>query len=807
MTDIRTLLKRRVVVLDGAMGTELQKRGMPQGICPEIWCLENPDVLKSVHADYSRAGADIVYTCTFGANRVKLAQYGKHDARKVNRQLVRLARQAAGKNTLIAGDIAPTGKFVEPFGPLGFEEAVSVYKEQVKGLLEAGVDLFVIETMMDIQEARAALIAVKELTSKFTMVSMTYEKSGMTLNGTDPLTALITLQSLGADAVGCNCSSGPEQMIRLIEAMKPYAKVPLIAKPNAGMPRLLKGKTSFSMDAKEFAAFGKRLVQSGVNFLGGCCGTTPEHIAAVKKSLTGIKPVPLRRRALSALSSARSHVILEDSRALCVAGECINPTGKKDLQEALRSGKMAIVRSLAKAQQEKGAQLLDVNAGVAGIDEKITLTELIRTLCVSTKLPLVIDSADEEAIEQALRIYPGRALINSISGEKKKIKKLLPLAAKYGAMFILLPLSDKHIPQTFEGRKKIVQQVFRKAAALGLSKSDVVVDGLVMSVSSFAQSALVTMKTIHWAARSFKVNTICGLSNISFGMPCRSLLNKTCRSLFRKQGLSMVIDNPLRKSSGYNKYAANVLLSKDKDAAEYIAYCKQLSEGKPADSRPAASADKSPQDKVFAAIVEGYRGDVKEYVLEALNRGAGALTLVNEVMIPAINRVGSLFDKKEYFLPQLIAGAETMRIAFEILAPYLKNSGDGENKKTVFIIATVEGDIHDIGKNIVALMLQNHGFSVIDLGKDVPVKKIINEIKKHERPLVGLSALMTTTMVHMREIIECAGNEGLKCGFMVGGAVVTKGYAASIGAEYARDGVEAVRVAKQLENICLNKKK
>ena len=462
LTKIEKLLKKRVLILDGAMGTQLHKHGMETGVSPELWALKNPAVLKRIHQDYCFAGSDIIYTCTFGANRIKLREYGKHNVIEVNKKLAKLARSAAG-DKLVAGDIGPTGKFVAPFGPLAFDEAVDVFKEQVRGLLQGGVDLFVVETMMDIQEARAALIAIRELTNKFVLVSMTYEKNARTLNGTDPITALITLQSLGAGAFGCNCSSGPSQMIRLIKMMKPYAKIPLIAKPNAGMPKFSKGVTTFDMSAGEFGSYAKQFVRAGVNLLGGCCGTTPEHIRRLKKYIANSSGILPQRIAISALSSAREHVILEGRRDIVKVGECINPTGKKPLQEELKKGKMSLVRSLAAQQQASGAGMLDVNAGVAGIDEKDTLEKMINVLSLHTKLPIVIDSADIDALERALRIYPGRALINSISAEKHKLKKLLPIAAKYGAMFIVLPLNDREVPKTFKRRKEIVMQVYEKA--------------------------------------------------------------------------------------------------------------------------------------------------------------------------------------------------------------------------------------------------------------------------------------------------------------------------------------------------------
>ncbi|MFH1094067.1 MAG: homocysteine S-methyltransferase family protein [Candidatus Omnitrophota bacterium] len=796
LTKIDRLLKKRVLILDGAMGTQLHKYGMQTGVCPEIWALKNPDVIKQIHRDYCLGGADIVYTCTFGANRIKLREYGKHNVIEVNKKLAELAKAAAGAK-LVAGDIGPTGKFVAPFGPLAFEEAVAVFKEQVRGLLLGGVDLFAIETMMDIQEARAALIAIRELTDKFVLVSLTYEKNARTLNGTDPITALITLQSLGAGAFGCNCSSGPLQMIHLIKMMKPYAKIPLIAKPNAGMPKFSKGITTFDMSAEEFGSFALEFVRAGVNLLGGCCGTTPEHIRHLKKHIANSSGILPQRSHLSALSSAREHVILEGKRDIVKVGECINPTGKKPLQEELKKGKMSLVRSLAVQQQASGAGILDVNAGVPGIDEKVVLEKMINVLSLNTKLPLIIDSADIDAVERALRLYPGRALINSISAEKHKLKKLLPIAAKYGAMFIVLPLNDREVPRTFSRRKKIVMQIYEKAKRFGFTKRDLVIDGLIMTVSSYPQAGLQTLKMIRWAANTFKSNTICGLSNISFGMPQRALINATYLSLLKKAGLSMVISNPMQQPAKFNKYAEKVLTGKDKNAHDYINYCYKL---KHKNKSVALKKGKNltPEEKVFNALIKGDRDDIKEYVLEALNSKVAPDLLVHKVMIPAINKVGAMFEAKEYFLPQLIASAEAMKAAFVCVEPYLKKNKVRLPVKNVVILATVKDDIHDIGKNIVSLLLANHGFEVIDLGKDVGTKRIISEIRRQKAPIVGLSALMTTTMVNMKEVIDAAKAEKLKCTFIVGGAVITGAFAHSIGAEYASDGIGAVNLAKRL---------
>lgn len=787
-------LKKRVLILDGATGTELQNAGMPAGVCPELWCLENPETVLNVHAAYCDAGSDIIYTTSFGANRCKLAQYGAHEARAVNAGLAEIAREAAGRSCLVAGDIGPTGRFVEPFGDLAFEDAVDAFKEQARGLIEGGVDLFAIETMMDIQEARAALIAVKEVSDLFTIVTMTFERDGKTLNGTDPVSALITLQGLGADAVGCNCSAGPGEMLEIIRAMRPYAKVPLVAKPNAGLPRLERDKTVFDMDPKTFAGFGKEFAAAGVCLIGGCCGTGPGHIRELAEAVKRERPLKPERKSISAVSSARKTVILEQGKPLAVVGERINPTGKKLLREALEKGlpDMSLIREMAKDQERQGADLLDVNVGTHGIDEPATMRKVINFLSTITDLPLAVDSPKVETIETALRLYPGRVLINSISGEKDKIERLLPIAAKYGAMFILLPLTDGEVPETAARRREIVRHVFSAARRLGFTKDDFVVDGLVMTVASNPKAARETLALVEWCSGVFGAKTIIGLSNVSFGLPARNWANASFLSMAIDKGLTMAIANPSNSELMDVKAAADLLAGRDWGAKAYIA---RFAEAAAPEKKQAPA--QSPRELVGRAVLEGNRDQIRVFIDKAVAAGESPFSLVQETMVPAITRVGELFEKREYFLPQLIAGAETMKIGVDHLEPLLREKAAMKEAGTV-IIATVEGDIHDIGKNIVALLLKNHGFRVVDLGKDVPAARILEAAEKEKPGVIGLSALMTTTMVRMKEVIDTARKSNLKAEFILGGAVVTRPFAESVGAEYARDGVEAVKVISRL---------
>lgn len=797
---LKELLARKVVLLDGAMGTELVKRGMPSGVCPELWSLQHPEVVEAVHEAYCKAGAEIIYTATFGANYFKLLEFGKTDVKTINYRLARLARKVAGNKVLVAGDLAPSGRFVEPFGELGFDEAVAKAKLQIEGLLEGGVDLFVIETMIDLQEARALLLAVKELSDAFTIVTMTFEKDGHTLNGTSPLAALVTLQSLGADAVGLNCSVGPSEMVAVIKSLKPYATVPLVAKPNAGLPQLLDGRTIFPMAAEEFANYARPLVEAGVNLIGGCCGTTPQHIQLLRKRVAGLKPHPPQRQSLAALSSAYEALILGENDPLRIVGERINPTGKKALQEEIRQGKKDLILRLALEQKQNKADLLDVNVGVPGIDEVKALTETVKTLSLKNSLPLVLDSANPKALEAALRIYPGRALLNSISLEKEKMERLLPCARRYGAMVIVLPVASAELPATAWARLKLCQEFIAKAKAHGLSKEDLIADALTMTLSANSQAALETLETIRLFRQELGLRTIIGLSNLSFGLPERNLLNAFFLSQAVAAGLNLAIANVNEELIVKARLASDLLAGKDAQASRFIAFfsTKQKTDGE----RHKALNELEPGQGLREAILAGDGGSIENLVSKALARGYQALELINQFIVPALQQVGELFEAKTYFLPQLLASAQAAETAFKCLAPALSQKSFGQ--KGLIILATVEGDIHDLGKNIVALLLRNNGFEVIDLGKNVPAPRIIEEAIRHQADLIGLSALMTTTMARMREVIELARQRQLTQPFLVGGAAVTLDYAQSIGAFYARDGIDAVKIASQLLKRGLN---
>jgi 5-methyltetrahydrofolate--homocysteine methyltransferase len=583
-------------------------------------------------------------------------------------------------------------------------------------------------------------------------------------------------------------------MLDFIRAMRPHAKVPLVAKPNAGLPRLERDRTVFDMDPDTFAGFGKEFTAAGVCLIGGCCGTGPAHIRRLAEALKDERPLTPIRKSIGAVSSARKTVVLEPGKPLAVVGERINPTGKKLLREALEKGltDMSLIREMAKDQARQGVGLLDVNVGAPGIDEPAAMRKAINFLATITDLPLAVDSPRVETIEAALRLYPGRMLINSISGEKEKIERLLPIAAKYGAMFILLPLADGEVPETAARRKEIVREVFSRAKKLGFAKDDFVVDGLVMTVASNPNAARETLAMIEWCSGAFGVKTIIGLSNVSFGLPARNWANAAFLAMAIDRGLTMAIANPASSELMDVKAAADLLAGRDWGAKAYISRFAEAA----APARKEAPAQ-SPRELVARAVLEGDRDRIRAFIDRALEAGEDPFSLVQDTMIPAITRVGELFEKREYFLPQLISGAEAMKIGVDHLEPLLKEKAALKEAATV-MIATVEGDIHDIGKNIVALLLRNHGFRVVDLGKDVPAAKIFEAARKERPAVIGLSALMTTTMVRMKEVVDIFKKSEFKAEFILGGAVVTRAFAESVGAEYARDGVEAVKVVGKL---------
>jgi len=816
--EFSDLCEKRILLLDGATGTNLQKAGMPTGVCPEQWILENKDEAKKLQMAFLEAGTDILYAPTFSANRLKLAEYGLQDKlADMNRALVALSKDAVAEyeekkrcnvgRHFIAGDLTMTGELLYPVGKLQFEELVDIYKEQVRVLADAGVDLFVVETMMSLQECRAAVLAIKETCDLPVMVTLTFAGDNKTMYGTTPEAAVVVLQALGADAVGVNCSAGPETMIPIIKRMAEVAEIPVIAKPNAGMPELSDGKTVYKMTPAVYAKHMEALVDAGAGIVGGCCGSEPEHIAAVAAMIKKKKPREVQPHK-AILATEREIFPIEINGQFRIIGERINPTGKKALQAELREGKMDLVLQYAREQEEAGAYILDVNAGMPGIDEKERLLQIIYEVTQNSSLPLAIDSSHVDVIEEALRIYPGRALVNSVSCEKEKMEKLLPIVKKYGAMFILLPLSENGLPKDQFEKRRFIHMVMTEALKEGLQKEDIIVDGLVNTIGAGKNAALETLATIRYCKEDLGLATSIGLSNISFGLPARSYVNTAF--------LTMAIANPCQKMTMHFMLASDLLMGKEGADLAFIEASADMTApaGAGTANQSAAMADNKVAAKpandteegtpLFLAVLKGNKRNVLELTENALlNSSYGvekaecANKILNEDLIPAINKVGELFEQKKYFLPQLIASAETMEMAMKVLEPLLA-TGDG-GKRGKVIIATVKGDIHDIGKNLVALMLKNYGFEVIDMGKDVESEAIIEKAKESGADLIALSALMTTTMTRMKEVVELKNAAKLSTKVIIGGAVTTEEYAKEIGADgYAKDAGEAVKVAISL---------
>lgn len=799
--EFNQLIQKKIVLLDGATGSNLLKRGMPAGVCPEQWILENPEVMKGLQQEFVQAGSDIVYAPTFTANRIKLAEYGLQDnIAQMNKDLVRISKEAVKGKAYVAGDITMTGEQLAPMGTLDFEELVDVYKEQIGYLVEAGVDLLVVETMLSLQECRAALLAAKEICDLPVMITLTFNDDGKTLFGTEPSAAAVVLSSLGAAAVGVNCSAGPDKMIPIIEEMAQYTDIPLIAKPNAGLPELQPdGTTEYNMGADEFVMYTKELIAAGADIVGGCCGSTPEFIQKLHQYTKTYVKTEKERKNLRVLSSERRALKIDLDGKFLIVGERINPTGKKALQAELREGNYTRVLDFAREQEECGASILDINVGMSGIDEKQTMLNVIEEVTMATNLPLAIDSSHVEVIEAALRRYPGRALINSISLEREKFEKLIPIAAKYGAMFILLPLSDEGLPENLQAKIDIIHTIYDAAVKAGMSNKDIVVDGLVATVGANKNAAKETLETIRYCKEELELATICGLSNISFGLPDRSFVNTTFLTMAILNGLTMAISNPSQEMLVKCAYAADLLMNKENADMEYINTINRLK--KEETETVVSKAEKTLKELIYEDVLKGNKGTVVAKTKEAIEQGEEASVLLNDILIPAINEVGDLFDKQKYFLPQLIASAETMKIAIDYLEPYLQSGNDNDNLPTI-VIATVEGDIHDIGKNLVALMLKNYGYRVIDLGKDVPKETIIETAIQEKADVIALSALMTTTMQEMRHVIEYAKEKGVNAKVIIGGAVITEDYAEEIGADgYSKDAAEAVKLVKRLLGI------
>ncbi|MBO7387360.1 MAG: homocysteine S-methyltransferase family protein [Lachnospiraceae bacterium] len=810
--EFRELAESRVLFLDGATGSNLIKAGMPTGVCTEEWILDHQDILVDLQKKYVDSGSDFLYSPTFSGNRVKFKEFGLYDRiEEIIETLVSLSHKASNGRAFICGDLTMTGEQLKPMGSMDFEELIDIYKEQIKYMVAAGVDILVVETMMSLQETRAALIAAKETCDLPIMATISIESDGRTLYGTDAVSAAVCLEALGASAVGLNCSTGPDKMVAYIKEIASNVNIPVIAKPNAGLPSIDKdGNTYYDMGVDEFVEGIGLLLDAGASIIGGCCGTSPEYIKAIHDAYKDYDITKVKRgktQGTRYLTSERKTLSFRPGDPFIVVGERINPTGKKKLQEQLRNNNLEGVVTYAEEQEECGAKVLDVNVGMSGVDELTLMSDVLDEVLMASSLPLSLDSSDPKVMEMALRKYPGRALINSVSLEEDRIP-VLKLAKKYGAMVILLPLSAKGIPETFEERKENVDKLIELAYEAGLTKEDLVVDGLVGTVGAVPTAAIDTLKTIKYCT-DMGISTICGLSNISFGLPERSFVNSNFLTMAIHSGLTMAIANPSQTALMGAAFASDLLLNRRGASENYINFAGSL-EGEDVRSIKKESAPKAGSENesdikavLYNAVMKGNRNAVEKITRDALDKGEDAKVILNDVLMPAINKVGELFEKGKYFLPQLINSAETMKLSIAILEDRLLSAWTGKQMPTV-IMATVEGDVHDIGKNLVVLMLKNYGFNVIDLGKNVSKETIIEAAAKYDAKVVGLSALMTTTMQKMKEVVDYRNEVGADFKIMIGGAVVTEEYAAEIGADaYSSDASDAVKVAARLLNLSL----
>lgn len=795
------LAEGRPLLLDGAMGTMLQAVGLPAGVSPEQYCLENPDILRGIHRAYINAGSNIITTCTFGANPFKLP--AGFDAFDVCRRMAGVAREAAqaacgSGPVFVAGNVGPSGLFARPLGTLEPRELIEGFAAQIRGLVAGGADLIFVETQFDLAEARAAVAAAREVCDLPVMVSMTFEH-GVSLTGSNPEIFAETMQNLDVDVVGTNCSLGPDEMFPVVQELLAVCACPVMAEPNAGLPELRDGQTVFPMGPEAFAQKTAAFAAMGAHVLGGCCGTTPDHVAALSRALDSITCAPrVTPQVRGIVLTSRSALVRAGAEEpLAVIGERINPTGKPVLAAELQGGRFDEALRLADEQVAAGAAVLDVNVGAPLVDEVMCLADLAQRLIVRHRAPLSLDSSNAGAIAAALPYCPGSCLINSISGEEGRMDALGPLCRQYGAPFILLPLQGKKLPVRAVERISIVENLLARATALGIPRRLILVDILALAISSSSDGVNACLEFARWC-RQEQLPTVIGLSNISFGLPARPLLNANFLSMAVGAGLTACIANPTAPLMRETTAAIAVLRGHDAHSEGFIA---AFGDWKPgvggvAVRGRAGSGTEAAPATLHDAVLHGDKEGAPALLEKEIAAGTDPLEIVDRILIPAITEVGERYERREYFLPQLIRAAETMQLAFGRLKPLLEERR-GPERRPVIVLATVEGDIHDIGKNIVALLLGNHGFEVVDAGKDLPAEEILACAMRHNARIIGLSALMTTTMVRMKDTIRLIRERGLPIRVMVGGAAVTRAFADAIGADaYCEDAVSGVRAAQ-----------
>lgn len=788
---IEKILSERTY-FDGGMGTLLQEAGLPLGELPERWNVTHPDVILNIHENYLDAGAEIIKSNTFGANPLK---YGEKELKEVITAGMRLAKKATEnrKNGYIALDIGPCGKLLKPYGDLDFEDAVSAFKTVVE-IGKEYADCILIETMNDSYETKAAVLAAKENSDLPVFVTNVYGEDGKLMTGATPAAMIALLEGLGVDALGMNCSLGAKQMLPLLPAFVKYASVPVIINPNAGLPKDNMGKLTYDVDADEFSDLMREIALSGANILGGCCGTTPEYIRKTVEKTKDLPPTPVTDKNITLISSYTRAVEIADGKTVRI-GERINPTGKKRFKQALREHDIDYILKEGLSQQESGADALDVNVGLPEIDEAEMLKEITRELQGVCDLPLQLDTTDVSALSGALRIYNGKAMINSVNGKKESMDAVFPLVKKYGGLTVALTLDENGIPDTPEKRLEIARKIETEAKKYGISRKNLIFDPLAMAVSSDAAAGQVTLDSVNLLHENGYLTGL-GVSNISFGLPCRDIINGTFFTLAMENGLNAAIMNLYSKDMNDAFYAFRALKNRDENCLEYISYAAEK-------TQPAPSTEIQVQPdggSLSHAIIKGLKNQAGENAAARLKE-SDPLEIINNDIIPALDEVGKGFENKTVFLPQLLMSAEAAKAAFEKIKRYYAENGADRKKRSKFVIATVYGDIHDIGKNIVKVILENYGFEVIDLGKDVPPEKIAKTVVKEHSPMAGLSALMTTTVPSMAQTIKLIRKEAPWCKIVVGGAVMTPEYAEKIGADkYAKDAMEAVRYAEKIES-------
>ncbi len=787
--NIRDFMKNNIVYLDGGMGTLLQKSGLQPGELPERWNISHPEVIREIHKSYYDSGSNIVNTNTFGANSLK---FSLDELDEIICCAVKNADEARKESSgdqekFIALDVGPTGKLLKPLGDLDFEDAVRTFAETIRLGKKYGVDLITIETMNDSYETKAAVIAAKENCDLPIIVTNAYGENGRLMTGADPAVMAAMLEGLCVDAIGANCSLGPKQLMGVMDELLKYCSVPVAFKPNAGLPKSDGKVTYYDVDAEEFAQDIKLAVANGVRIVGGCCGTTPEYIKKVCELTCGMKPKEIKEKTYSVCTSYNKAVFFGEKPILI--GERINPTGKKRFKQALLENDIGYILQEAVNQQAKGVHVLDVNVGLPGIDEARMLTNSVCELQCVTDLPLQIDSSDPVAMESALRRYNGKAMINSVNGKKESMNAIFPLVKKYGGFVVALTLDEKGIPDTVDGRMKIASRILSAAAEYGIKKKDIIFDPLAMTVSADKMSAVITLETVKRITEQLGCNTSLGVSNVSFGLPSRELVNAAFFTTAMENGLSAAIMNPYSARMMEAYYSFNVVKGLDDNCMDFINFASRQ------EVQPTAKQESSLTLK--EAIEKGLKEKASEITTAMLSENA-PLDIVNAHVIPALDDVGKRFEEKKLFLPQLLMSAEAAKASFEVIKANM-TADSGSVKKGSIVIATVYGDIHDIGKNIVKLLLENYGYNVIDLGKNVPPETILEAVIENHAPLVGLSALMTTTVPAMEETVRLIKEKAPWCKTVVGGAVLTQDYADKIGADkYAADAMESVRYAESV---------